>query len=190
MPQYNQTTSERLTTNIQLHNNPTHTPFSAPDKQLTDAIHKQIHLNIHKQMGSDNTSYKVKLHPAELGQLDIKLEFMQNGRVQTTIHVEQERTLHLLQRDMSNLERTLRDAGIAPQSSDINLSLKDQKQQPSPFSFNHTMDHSDQEQQQMPDSNNSDTPLSPNDMHLSQEPSQDRISQQLQMTLGNIDINV
>jgi flagellar hook-length control protein FliK len=67
---------------------------------------------------------RVQLHPAALGQVEIRLEFGEHGRLRALIAVERPETLEALQRDAQALERALHDAGLRPDPGALSFSLR------------------------------------------------------------------
>jgi flagellar hook-length control protein FliK len=72
--------------------------------------------------GTENIS--IKLKPASLGQVDIKLEVTHDGRVAAVVTADRTDTLDLLQRDARSLERALQDAGLRTDSNSLQFSLR------------------------------------------------------------------
>ncbi len=66
----------------------------------------------------------VRLHPAELGRVDIKLDIGFDGRVLAVITADRIDTLELLQRDARLLEKALQDAGLDTGSGGLSFSLR------------------------------------------------------------------
>lgn len=91
-------------------------------------VTKQINIAISKQMDNGQQSFKISLKPAELGQVDIRMDFHTEGKITATVTVENERTLSLLQRDQGSLEKTLENAGFDVNSNNLNFTLKKQQQ--------------------------------------------------------------
>ena len=102
------------------------TPLSSVNPQM---ITGQIRMAIAKQVDNGQQSFRISLKPAELGQVDIRMDFQAEGRMTATITVDNERTLTLLQRDQSALEKTLENAGFNVGSDDLNFTLKQQQNQ-------------------------------------------------------------
>lgn len=108
---------------------------SFPTALKTDApamsrmINEQITVAINRQVVNGQNNFSIRLHPAELGKVDIRLEFATDGKMQASMVVENERTLTLLQRDQSALEKALQDAGINLSNKDLNFSLMKQGKQ-------------------------------------------------------------
>ena len=105
-------------------------------------ITKQISMAILKQTGNGLNSFKLSLKPAELGQVNIRMDFQADGKVTTAVIVDNDRTLALLQRDQGALSRALENAGFNMSGNDLNFTLKKQQhnQNQSNFSDNNTGD--------------------------------------------------
>jgi hypothetical protein len=73
--------------------------------------------------------FDIRLDPAELGRVDVRLTVDDAGKAQATLSVEKPQTLELLQKDSSHLERALKDAGLELTQNGLNFSLKGQQQQ-------------------------------------------------------------
>ncbi|HTO41837.1 MAG TPA: flagellar hook-length control protein FliK, partial [Rhizomicrobium sp.] len=80
--------------------------------------------------------FSIRLDPAELGRVDVRLSIDHTGHAQAHLSVEKPQTLDLLQRDRNDLERALKDSGIDLSQSGLNFSLKGQErhgEQPTTF---------------------------------------------------------
>lgn len=103
-----------------------------PDVMKTDAtamtrmINEQITVAINRQIVNGQNNFTIRLQPAELGQVDIRLEFAKDGKMQASMVVENERTLTMLQRDQGALEKALQDAGINMSNKNMSFSLMKQ----------------------------------------------------------------
>jgi flagellar hook-length control protein FliK len=73
--------------------------------------------------------FDIRLDPPELGRVDVRLSLDDAGKAQASLAVEKPQTLELLQKDSSNLERALKDAGLDLSQNSLNFSLKGQQQQ-------------------------------------------------------------
>ncbi len=76
------------------------------------------------QAGQDRIS--LRLHPAELGRIDVQLEFAEDGRLRAAILAERGEALDLLQRDARVLERALQEAGLKTDAGSFTFDLRDQ----------------------------------------------------------------
>ncbi len=72
--------------------------------------------------------FEIRLDPPELGRIDVRLDVGKDGRVTSRLVVERAETLDLLRRDAPNLERALEAAGLRPNDSGLQFSLRDQSQ--------------------------------------------------------------
>jgi flagellar hook-length control protein FliK len=87
---------------------------------------ENIAVQITKNVGSGINKFEIKLHPQELGRVDVKLQIGHDGRIQAVMAVERVETLQMLQKDAGLLERALQDAGLNADSSSMEFTLKDQ----------------------------------------------------------------
>lgn len=69
-------------------------------------------------------SMTLRLDPADLGQLDIRLKFGNDGKVKAHLVAEKPETLAMLQRDATHLERTLQQAGVDLDDNAISFDLR------------------------------------------------------------------
>lgn len=75
---------------------------------------------------SGTSRFTVKLDPAELGSIDVRVEVRASGEVRAHLVVERADTLDMMLRDQKNLERSLGAAGLDVSSSGLQFSLRDQ----------------------------------------------------------------
>ena len=94
---------------------------AAPSTQLAVQIHSAISNKLQR--------FNIRLEPAELGRIDVRLEFARDGQVRAQIAVERPETLDLLQKDVQGLERALRDAGTNADKLNLSFDLRDQSRQ-------------------------------------------------------------
>ena len=73
--------------------------------------------------------FDIRLDPAELGRVDVRMSVDRHGLVNTHITVEKIETLDLLRRDMQQLQRALDDAGLKTGNGGLQFSLRDQSHQ-------------------------------------------------------------
>ena len=83
-----------------------------------------MHIAKAVQNGTDKIS--IRLNPAELGRVDIKLEVSRDGAVTASVTVERPETLELLKGDARSLERALANAGLDPDKDNLSFNLRDQ----------------------------------------------------------------
>ncbi|HEY8565842.1 MAG TPA: flagellar hook-length control protein FliK [Beijerinckiaceae bacterium] len=83
-----------------------------------------IEIGLRSLQGS--TRFEVRLDPAELGRIDVRLDIDDEGKVKAHLTVERIETLNLLQRDARSLERAFEQAGLKPSDGGIDYTLRDQ----------------------------------------------------------------
>ena len=69
----------------------------------------------------------IQLHPADLGTINVKLNFGANGTVTGTIMANNADTLAMLQKDQRSLERALQDAGLQTDPGSLQFGLGGQQ---------------------------------------------------------------
>ena len=68
--------------------------------------------------------FEIRLDPAELGRIDVKLDIDGDGNTTTRVMVERADTLELLKRDANQLERALQQAGLKTSDNAMEFSLR------------------------------------------------------------------
>jgi chemotaxis protein MotD len=86
-----------------------------------------VAVEIAAQSLNGKNSFQIRLDPAELGRIDVKLEVDKDGNVSTSLMVDRPETLDLLKRDAANIERTLQQAGLKTSDNSLQFSLRDQQ---------------------------------------------------------------
>ncbi len=76
--------------------------------------------------------FNIRLEPAELGRVDVRLSVDAAGKAQAHLTADKPQTLQMLQRDSQSLERTLRDSGLDLSNNGLNFSLKGEQQNSTP----------------------------------------------------------
>ena len=98
----------------------------AAPQQMARPAAEQIAIQVNKNLDKGVNKFEIKLNPAELGRVEVKMEVGFDGRMQATVAVERAETLQLLQRDSHALERALQDAGLKTDENSLSFTLKDQ----------------------------------------------------------------
>lgn len=73
-----------------------------------------------------NSRFEIRLDPAELGRIDVRLDVDKHGQVTSHLTVERPATLDMLRRDAPQLQQALEDAGLKTGDSGLQFSLRDQ----------------------------------------------------------------
>lgn len=89
----------------------------------------QVAMQLSKAVQNGIDRLAIRLDPAELGRVDVKLEIGHDGRAIALVAAERPETLELLQRDARALERALQQAGLETDSDSLSFSLSQGDQQ-------------------------------------------------------------
>ncbi|EWY37185.1 hypothetical protein N825_21600 [Skermanella stibiiresistens SB22] len=87
---------------------------------------EQVSVQLGKAVSGKSDQMVINLKPVELGNVEVKLDFGADGKVQASIMADRPETLAMLQKDQRTLERALTDAGLQTDSGSLSFSLKDQ----------------------------------------------------------------
>ena len=74
---------------------------------------------------SGKTRFDVRLDPADLGRIDVRIDVDRNGQVTSHLRVEKPETLSMLQQDAPQLRQALDDAGLKTGNGGLQFSLRD-----------------------------------------------------------------
>jgi flagellar hook-length control protein FliK len=83
-------------------------------------------LEIAASAQSGKSRFEIRLDPADLGRIDVRIDVDRNGQVTSHLTVEKPETLSMLQQDAPQLQRALDDAGLRTGSNGLQFSLRDQ----------------------------------------------------------------
>lgn len=96
--------------------------------QQPSAATQQVMAQI-SQKANKTTEISVQLTPAELGRVEVRLSIQRDGSVHAIVMADKPETLALLQKDASQLERSLQQAGLNANSENMSFNLRDQQAQ-------------------------------------------------------------
>ncbi|MFL6840776.1 MAG: flagellar hook-length control protein FliK [Bradyrhizobium sp.] len=109
---------------------------TAPTTQLTvtAATHAAVPLSglaieIAASAKSGKSRFEIRLDPADLGRIDVRIDVDRNGQVTSHLTVERPETLSMLRQDANQLQRALDNAGLSTGNSGLQFSLRDQSSQ-------------------------------------------------------------
>jgi flagellar hook-length control protein FliK len=85
-------------------------------------------MEIAASVKSGKSRFEIRLDPAELGRIDVRIAVDRNGQVTSHLTVEKPETLSLLRQDAPQLQQALNDAGLKTGSGGLQFSLRDQSQ--------------------------------------------------------------
>lgn len=83
-------------------------------------------LEIAASAKSGKSRFEIRLDPADLGRIDVRIDIDRNGQVTSHLTVEKPETLSMLRQDAPQLQRALDDAGFKTGSGGLQFSLRDQ----------------------------------------------------------------
>jgi len=75
---------------------------------------------------SGKSRFEIRLDPADLGRIDVRLDVDRQGQVTSHLTVEKPETLSMLRQDAPQLQQALNDAGLKAGSNGLQFSLRDQ----------------------------------------------------------------
>jgi flagellar hook-length control protein FliK len=89
----------------------------------------QVKFHIKTALADGSSKISIKLDPAELGRLEIKLHVGADGKTGVVVTADNKDTLNLLQRDSRGLEQALSDAGLKADSNSLSFNLRGGQQE-------------------------------------------------------------
>jgi len=89
-------------------------------------VAEQVAVKITKALSDGVDRISVKLNPAELGQIEVRMEIGPDGKFNAVFAADRPQTLELLQRDARELARSLQDAGLRADSGSLSFNLRGQ----------------------------------------------------------------
>jgi flagellar hook-length control protein FliK len=95
---------------------------TTPTQVPAMAIALQVARNLQKGVNR----FDIRLDPAEMGRIDVRMEVKKDGNVAAHLTVDRPETLDLLKRDSGALQQALNDAGLQANADSLNFSLRDQ----------------------------------------------------------------
>jgi len=101
--------------------------MAAAERTVRPALHPlvaQVAVHVTKAAIEGNDRISIRLSPAELGRIDVRLDFGPDGRVQAVFAADRPHTVELLQRDARELARALQDAGLQTDSGSLSFNLR------------------------------------------------------------------
>src|SRR5213078_787407 len=75
---------------------------------------------------SGKSRFEIRLDPADLGRIDVRIDVDRSGGVTSHLTVEKPETLSMLRQDAPQLQRALNDAGLSTGDGGLQFSLRDQ----------------------------------------------------------------
>lgn len=87
---------------------------------------EQVSIQLNKAAKDGIDEITIQLRPAELGRIEIKLEFGADKNVTGTVVADNQATLNMLQKDSDSLQRALQEAGLQADAGCMQFSLRNE----------------------------------------------------------------
>jgi flagellar hook-length control protein FliK len=122
---------------------------AAPNAPVVDArsgtIGRDMGVEIARLLTAGRDELTVRLNPAEMGRVEVRMGFDENGSIRAVVAAESPAALDLLRRDAGDLARALGDAGIRSDAQSFRFDARSgdggQSGQRSPHGGRHPNDH-------------------------------------------------
>jgi flagellar hook-length control protein FliK len=108
---------------------PAATSGTQDSRQIRPTPMQMLPIEIGMQAVRGVTSFQIRLDPAELGRVDVRLDIKENGEVNASLVVDRVETLQMLRRDASTLQQAFEQAGLKQSPDGLNFSLRGEGQQ-------------------------------------------------------------
>ncbi len=105
---------------------------AASSAQTTQTIALQIQRNAQTQVDT----FRMQLHPTDLGQLEVRLKFSKDGTMKAHLVAEKPETLAILQKDSAQLQKMLEQSGIQLDGNALSFDLRQQRDQDTGAAYN------------------------------------------------------
>ena len=102
-------------------------PQQQPHQAARNKVVDQVTVQINKAIKAGADKINIRLYPAELGKVEVRLEVAHDGRTIATVTADRPETLDMLRRDSDQLSKALQDAGLDMEAGDLNYNLKGQE---------------------------------------------------------------
>ncbi|MEJ0058347.1 MAG: flagellar hook-length control protein FliK [Terricaulis sp.] len=90
-------------------------------------VQAQIGREIIRRFNGESTSFTLRLDPAELGRVDVRLEVSRDHRVTAVVHADNPQALAELSRNARDLEQALQSAGLQLAENGLSFDLSDRR---------------------------------------------------------------
>lgn len=97
---------------------------------------QMIALQIQRNAQAQVDTFRMQLQPAELGRLEVKLKLGRDGSLKAHLIADKADTLTLLQKDQTQLQRALQQAGLNVDDGALSFDLRQQHHQDTGRSYN------------------------------------------------------
>ena len=100
-----------------------------PQQPLQSSVAEQVSVKISKALQAGQDRITIRLNPAELGRVEVKMELTYDGRTTAVVTADNRDTLEMLRRDSSDLQKALQEGGLQLSDSDLTFNLRGEQSQ-------------------------------------------------------------
>lgn len=90
---------------------------------------EQVSVRITRALQSGNDRISIRLNPADMGRVEVKMELAHDGRMTAVVTADNRDTLDMLKRDASELQKALQEGGLDLDSNDLTFNHRDDEGQ-------------------------------------------------------------
>ena len=98
--------------------------LQTPNQTQSAHVSGQVAAEIARNLKNGQTRFQMRFDPPELGRVEVHMKVKSDGSVQTHLIVDRPETLDMFLRDQRGLERALENAGLTPDTANMQFSLK------------------------------------------------------------------
>lgn len=111
-----------------IENQPQQAGNDKPGTVISSIKLNEVASTVIAQAKNGTSEFRIRLDPAGLGGIDVKMQVSSDGQVRAHMIVDQPATLDLMMRDQQQLSRSLDQAGFKTDPGSLQFSLRDQGQ--------------------------------------------------------------
>ena len=100
-----------------------------PQQPLQSSVAEQVSVKITKALQAGQDRITIRLNPAELGRVEVKMELTHDGRTTAIVTADNRDTLETLRRDSSDLQKALEEGGLQLSNNDMQFNLRGEEGQ-------------------------------------------------------------
>ncbi len=100
-----------------------------PQQSMQSSVAEQVSVKITKALQAGQDRITIRLNPAELGRVEVKMELAFDGRTTAIVTADNRDTLDMLRRDSSDLQKALEEGGLQLSDKDMQFNLRGEEGQ-------------------------------------------------------------
>lgn len=103
---------------------PEGTPAGFHGLPTATPVTEQISLQVRKALDDGNNRIRIRMQPAALGQVEVRMEVGHDGSLKAVIAADRHETFEWLQRDARSLERALQENGFKTDTGSLSFQYR------------------------------------------------------------------